>query len=433
MKSINETLALLNKSYSPFHVVKNIEEKLLSSGYQMLKEQEMYQLKAGGRYFVKRNGTSIIAFSIPNDLSRPYFKISATHNDSPTFKLKPNPVVIYKNLASLNVEPYGGAIYSTWMDRPLSLAGRVMVEGKNGVEAKLLAIDEDLLEIPNLCIHMNREINKGYCYNPAKDMLPLLGEVKEGFDFNAYLGEKLGLKEEEKVLSFDLFLYNREEAKLMGMNKEFLAGGRLDDLSATYSVLLGFLDAKENDGINVYASFDNEEVGSLTKQGANSDFLRLTLKRILRALGLEEKEEAALAASTLLSVDNAHANHPNHPEISDKTTDVRLNGGIVIKFNAAQSYTSDGLSASLVKKLSSLSGVATQEYTNRSDLRGGGTLGNISNSEVSLTSCDIGIAQLAMHSSYEILGAKDVEAMKKLLETYFSASLCLNDDGFTVR
>ena len=401
MKSINETLALLNKSYSPFHVVKNIEEKLLSSGYQMLKEQEMYQLKAGGRYFVKRNGTSIIAFSIPNDLSRPYFKISATHNDSPTFKLKPNPVVIYKNLASLNVEPYGGAIYSTWMDRPLSLAGRVMVEGKNGVEAKLLAIDEDLLEIPNLCIHMNREINKGYCYNPAKDMLPLLGEVKEGFDFNAYLGEKLGLKEEEKVLSFDLFLYNREEAKLMGMNKEFLAGGRLDDLSATYSVLLAFLDAKENDGI--------------------------------KALGLEEKEEAALAASTLLSVDNAHANHPNHPEISDKTTDVRLNGGIVIKFNAAQSYTSDGLSASLVKKLSSLSGVATQEYTNRSDLRGGGTLGNISNSEVSLTSCDIGIAQLAMHSSYEILGAKDVEAMKKLLETYFSASLCLNDDGFTVR
>ena len=398
MKSINETLALLNKSYSPFHVVKNIEEKLLSSGYQMLKEQEMYQLKAGGRYFVKRNGTSIIAFSIPNDLSRPYFKISATHNDSPTFKLKPNPVVIYKNLASLNVEPYGGAIYSTWMDRPLSLAGRVMVEGKNGVEAKLLAIDEDLLEIPNLCIHMNREINKGYCYNPAKDMLPLLGEVKEGFDFNAYLGEKLGLKEEEKVLSFDLFLYNREEAKLMGMNKEFLAGGRLDDLSATYSVLLGFLDAKENDGINVYASFDNEEVGSLTKQGANSDFLRLTLKRILKALGLEEKEEAALAASTLLSVDNAHANHP-----------------------------------SLVKKLSSLSGVTTQEYTNRSDLRGGGTLGNISNSEVSLTSCDIGIAQLAMHSSYEILGAKDVEAMKKLLETYFSASLCLNDDGFTVR
>ena len=242
----------------------------------MLKEQEMYQLKAGGRYFVKRNGTSIIAFSIPNDLSHPYFKISATHNDSPTFKLKPNPVVIYKNLASLNVEPYGGAIYSTWMDRPLSLAGRVMVEGKNGVEAKLLAIDEDLLEIPNLCIHMNREINKGYCYNPAKDMLPLLGEVKEGFDFNAYLGEKLGLKGEEKVLSFDLFLYNREEAKLMGMNKEFLAGGRLDDLSATYSVLLGFLDAKENDGINVYASFDNEEVGSLTKQGANSDFLRLT-------------------------------------------------------------------------------------------------------------------------------------------------------------
>ena len=224
MTSINETLALLNKSYSPFHVVKNIEEKLLSSGYQMLKEQEMYQLKAGGRYFVKRNGTSIIAFSIPNDLSRPYFKISATHNDSPTFKLKPNPVVIYKNLASLNVEPYGGAIYSTWMDRPLSLAGRVMVEGENGVEAKLLAIDEDLLEIPNLCIHMNREINKGYCYNPAKDMLPLLGEVKEGFDFNAYLGEKLGLKGEEKVLSFDLFLYNREEAKLMGMNKEFLAG-----------------------------------------------------------------------------------------------------------------------------------------------------------------------------------------------------------------
>ncbi|MBP5091204.1 MAG: M18 family aminopeptidase [Bacilli bacterium] len=432
MNDITETLALLNASYSPFHVVKNIEDKLLEAGYTQLKEQEMYEIKEGGRYFVKRNGTSIIAFQIPAALKSLYFKITATHNDSPTFKIKPNPVVRYKNLASLNVEPYGGAIYSTWMDRPLSLAGRVMVMGKDGVEARLLAIDEDLLSIPNLCIHMNREINKGYAYNPAKDMLPLLGEVGDDFDFSSYIAAKLGLKKEESILSFDLFLYNRDKACLMGMNKEFLGGGRLDDLSATYSVLLGFLAAEDKDGINVFASFDNEEVGSLTKQGANSDFLRLTLKRILKSLGKEEMFEAAIAGSALLSIDNAHANHPNHPEISDKTTDVRLNGGIVIKYNAAQSYTSDAMSAALVKKVAAICSVTTQDYTNRSDLRGGSTLGNISNSEVSLTSCDIGIAQLAMHSSYELLGAKDIEAMEKLVKTYFSASLKIEDGGFTI-
>lgn len=428
--ALSQILAYLEKSYSPYHVVSNLEKTLLEKGYTKLDEHYPYELKAGGKYYVTRNQTSLLAFKVPTTLENPSFHITASHTDSPTFKIKPNPVLVNKNLMSLNVEPYGGGIYSTWMDKPLSIAGRVLVETEKGVRSQLLAIDKDLLIMPNVAIHMNREINSGFSYNASRDTIPLFGIYEEGFSFENYLAQELKLAEKEKVLSYDLFLYNREKPTLLGYKEAFLTSGREDDLASTYTAFLGFLEAKEeSDVIPLFVAFDNEEVGSLTRQGAHSTFLKENVDRLLKALKLEDKKECVIASSYLLSIDNAHANHPNHPEYSDRNTDVRLNGGIVIKYNANQSYTSDGYSSSLIKALCKKENLSYQEFTNRSDLRGGSTLGNISNSEISLTSCDIGIAQLSMHSSYETLGKEDLLSMITLTRSYFETPFVLKEDG----
>ncbi len=427
-----EMISLLNQSYSTFHVVKNIKDRLLKEGFLPLDEKENYKLEPGKNYFVTRNDSSILAFSIPNKLSDFHMQITATHNDSPSFKLKPNPIKKSYNLMQLNTEPYGGGIYNTWFDKPLSIAGRVYVSEGGKITSHLLNIDKDLLIIPNVCIHMNRSINSGYNYNPAVDTLPIMGEYKEDFDFNEYLLSQLKIKK-GKVISHDLFLYNRQKASLIGRKEELLSSGREDDLTATYSALLGFLSAKKSKHISVFASFDNEEVGSLTKQGANSTFLKDNLARILKCLGAKKDDfEKAMAKSFMLSIDNAHANHPNHPELSDKTTDVELNKGIVIKYNANQSYTSDAISSSVVKYLCEEEKISYQEYTNRSDLRGGSTLGNLSESEVSITTVDIGIAQLAMHSSYETLGTKDIEDMVKLTTSFFSKDILMEGSDIKI-
>ncbi len=434
MNNIDKVIGLLNHSYSAFHAVKNIEDELIKAGFLKLDEKESFDLKKNGKYYLKRNDSSILAFKVPEAFDRPSFKITATHTDSPTLKIKPNPILRYKNLTSLNVEPYGGMIMSSWLDRPLSLAGRVMVKDKKLISSRLLNIDEDLLVIPNLCIHMNRTINSGYAYNPSKDLIPLFGITDKKFDFSQYLKEKLGLKGKEEILSFDLFLYNRDLARRVGYKKEFLSSSRLDDLSSSYSTLLGFLESqKPTSTIDVYVSFDNEEVGSLTKQGANSTFLKNNLRRIAFALGIrDDSYEKALASSILVSADNAHANHPNHPEISDSTTDIELNKGVVIKYNANQSYTSDSFSSSILKSLAKKAKVPYQEFTNRSDLRGGSTLGNISNSEVSLTSVDIGLAQLAMHSCNELMGVNDIDYLVKLIKEYYDTELVFKDNQVSI-
>ena len=414
---------LLKRSYSTFHVVKNIEDILLEKGYSKLDEKENFNLSLGKKYYVTRNDSSIIAFQLPSVIKDFHMQLTATHNDSPTFKLKPNPIKRSFNLIELVTEPYGGGIYNTWLDKPLSIAGRVFVRDDNHIKSHLLNIDRDLAIIPNVCIHMNRTINSGYNYNPAVDTIPILGEWKDDFDFSKFLLQELHLDKGE-VFAFDLYLYNRQQPTYLGINQEFLAAGREDDLASTYTALDGFVYSDSSDHISVYASFDNEEVGSLTKQGANSTFLQDTLKRIILCLGGKEDDyQKAMAQSMMLSIDNAHANHPNHPELSDKTTDVELNKGIVIKYNANQSYTSDALSASVVKMVCNFINVPYQEYTNRSDLRGGSTLGNLSESEVSLTTVDIGLAQLAMHSSYETLGAKDLEYMSRFVKTYFESDI----------
>ena len=430
MNNLDKIINLLNESYSPFHVVKNIENELKENGFSLLKENQNFRLEKGKKYYVKRNDTSIIAFEIPDDFSfaSSSFLLTATHNDSPTFKIKPNPIIHKGNLMLLNTEPYGGGIYATWLDKPLSIAGRVLVEKDDRIESRLLAIDEDLLEIPNVCIHMNRTVNSENKVNPSTDTLPLFGIDQNDFSFDKYLLKQLNLEGYE-VLSHDLFLYNKKKAKLIGREKEFLASGRLDDLSAAYSTLLGFLSSKKGKAIKVYASFDNEEVGSLTRQGANSTFLKETLKRVIIALGGKDDDfEKTIASSFMLSIDNAHADHPNHMEYTDKTTKVEMNKGIVIKYNANQSYTSDALSSAIVKSIMKKNAIPYQEYTNRSDLRGGSTLGNISNSEVSLITVDIGLAQLAMHSSYEIMGKKDIDYLVDFTKDYFASNIQIDYD-----
>lgn len=422
VQGLEKVVELLNRSPSVFHVVSNIKQIFLETGFEEINEDMDYVLEKGHNYFLTRNMSSIIAFKIPENGDNS-FKIAATHNDSPTFKVKPDPIVKFKNLSLLNVEPYGGAIFSTWFDRPLSLAGRVMVKKGDTIEPILFNVDEDLLVIPNLAIHMNRGVNDGVEINPSSDTLPILGEG--AIDFVSFLEEEMGLKEGEEVISHDLYLYNRTPATLVGHKQEFLTSPRLDDLSSTYSSLLAFASSEASRNIDVFASFDNEEVGSLTRQGAQSDFLLNTLKRIGDALGFDSM--VATAKSYLLSVDNAHANHPAKPSISDQTTDVVLNGGVVLKYNANQSYTSDGLSSSVVKAIAQRIDESLQEFTNRSDLKGGSTLGNLSNSQVSVLSCDIGIPQLAMHSSYETLGAKDVVSMIKLLRQYFATTLKIDE------
>ena len=429
MDYLERLSGLLEKSYSPYHAIANIEGELKDQDFKELKESEPFDLVPGGCYYVKRNGSSIIAFKLRQEKGPLSFKIASAHSDSPTFKLKPSPIIERGDLLLLNTEPYGGGIYSTWMDRPLSIAGRLLVEENGIISPRLFAIDRDLCSIPNLCIHFCRDINSGHNYNPAKDTLPILG-VKEGeFDFKEFLKREAGI-ENGNIIGSDLFLYSRQKPAKMGLEGELFSSPRLDDLASAYTVLFGFLEAKASPQVEVYCCFDNEEVGSLTRQGAHSDFLKNTLKRICDVLG--EEYEPALARSFNLSVDNAHATHPNYSEVSDPRNPISLNGGIVIKYNANQSYTSDGLSSSLVKALCLKHGLLFQEFANKSDIRGGSTLGNISNSEVSLLSCDIGLPQLAMHSSNELMGSKDVESMVNLSEAYYGNSILISPDSITI-
>lgn len=425
MQNVNKLIELLNKSHSQFHVVNNIKEELLSAGFKEIKENQKFEINKGESYFITRNDSSIIAFKVPKEIKDFHFQITAAHNDSPTFKLKQQPVVKVNNTYSLNVEPYGGMIMSTWLDRPLSIAGRVFVKKHNAVESILFDKDENLMLIPNVAIHMNREVNTGYKFNAAVDMLPLLTSTNKDITLNDILDM------DDEIIAHDLFLYNRDKAELFGLEKEFLSSPRIDDLGSTYSCLMGLINSKSNGAIDVLAAFDNEEVGSLTRQGANSTFLKDTLRRITKSLDYDcDDFYQAVAKSSLLSVDNAHAVNPNHPEYSDKTK-VLLNQGVVIKYNANQSYTTDALSSSIVKTIMQNNHLNIQEFSNRSDLRGGSTLGNISNSEISIVSADIGLPQLAMHSCNEMCGVKDIKDMLILISDYYSTNIIVDKNKVT--
>ena len=416
-------LQFIKKSPSAYHVVDNVKQALLEQGFEELKENESWQVKALKGYFVVRNDSSIIAFYMPAKTPKG-FHIIASHSDSPTFKVKENAeMAVEEKYIKLNTEKYGGMILSTWLDRPLSVAGRVVVKGKAGkIQVRMVNIDKDLLVIPNVAIHMNRDMNKGVEYNPQVDMLPLiaLGSKESGKNLlYREIAEAINVKE-ENILSHDLFLYVREEGRILGTEGEFVLSPKLDDLQCVYTSLQAFAQTKSKKYVNVLAVFDNEEVGSATAQGADSTFLQDVLLRIGESLELSHGEYCSLVAdSFLISADNAHAVHPNHTEKADPTNRPYIGGGIVIKYHGSQRYTTDAVSAAKMKLLCEAAKVSYQTYTNRSDMVGGSTLGNISTSHVSLSSVDIGLPQLAMHSAVETAGCQDTEDAIKVFSVFY--------------
>ena len=411
----------LNASPSGYHATANLEKMLLEEGYEKLSEHDDWTLLPGGKYFMVRGGTTLIAFRIPHGDPKG-FLMSACHTDRPTFKIKENCELsgIYTRVTT---ERYGGMLIAPWLDRPLSVAGRVLVETESGVETRLINIDRDLMLIPNVAIHMNRKVNDGYTWNPAVDTFPLLGGKDAKGKFWALVEEEAG----GKVLGHDLYLYVREEAKIWGVNNEYISSPALDDLECVWGCAQGFLRSKQDRSVPVLCCFDDEEVGSNSPQGAASTLLADTLNRICNAL--VKNPYRMLAQSFMVSADNAHAIHPNHPELADPANAPILGGGVVLKFNAAQRYTTDGVSAAVFRKVCSSVDVPVQTYCNRADIPGGSTLGHISLTHVSVPTADVGLAQLAMHSCYETAAVADVDYLARAMGAYYSCELEVTPDG----
>ena len=415
-----ELIEFIQKSPSCYHAVENIAGILGGDGFTELREGEKWTLRPGGRYFVRRNLSAILAFKLPAGALRG-FQIAASHCDSPTFKIKENmDIVVDGAYTRLNVEKYGGMLCAPWFDRPLSVAGKIVARQGDRLVSKLVNIDRDLLMIPNLAIHMNRDVNDGYKYSVQKDMLPLLGDETAAGTFMDLVAENAGVKKED-ILGTDLFLYCRSRGVVWGAHGEYVSSPKLDDLQCTYANLQGFLQGGHPDTASVYAVFDNEEVGSGTKQGAAGTVLLDTLERINEALGRSHEDYlAALASSFMVSADNAHAVHPAHLDAADLTNHPHMNGGVVLKFSANQKYCTDSVSAALFRAICEKAGVPTQVFHNHSDILGGSTLGNLSTAQVSLNMVDIGLAQLAMHSPYETAGAKDTDYLVRAMREFYS-------------
>ncbi len=419
MDLLEEFLNFAEQSPTAFHAAANLETMLRRNGFTELRETDPWLVDAGGKYYVTRNNSALIAFAVP-ETGFASFRIAAAHSDSPAFKLKE----IFEDKTDvyvrLNVEKYGGMIMSTWMDRPLSVAGRLAVREGDGVGVRLVNLDRDAVLIPNLPIHFNREVNKGYSFDPQTDMAPLYGSAESAGGLMREIAESAGV-EPEQILSHDLFLYGRQSASIWGAEDAYFSCGRIDDLECAWACMTALIRSTARDTVNVCAVFDNEEVGSGSRQGADSGFLYDTLTRLGSALGASDGEiRAATAGSFLVSADNAHAVHPNHPEKFDKQNRPVMNGGIVIKRNAAQKYTTDAVSSARFRLICEKAGVPVQDFANRSDLPGGSTLGNISSSHVSVESVDIGLAQLAMHSLYETAGTKDLPMLVRAMEEMWS-------------
>ena len=420
MDHLEGFLTFVEQSPTAFHSTANFTDMLREKGYRELKETDPWLVDAGGRYFVTRNDSAVIAFAVPESGFNP-FRITAAHGDSPAFKLKPEfEDRTGEGYVRLNVEKYGGMIMSSWMDRPLSVAGRLVVREGEGIASRLVNLDRDAVLIPNMPIHFNREINDGYAFDPQKDMLPLYAFGEEAGPLMKELAEAAGVQAED-VIAHDLFLYSRQSGSIWGAGDAFFSCQRIDDLECAYAAMAAFMESGGRETINVCAVFDNEEVGSTTRQGADSSFLYDTLTRLGFALGASDGEiRAAVAGSIMVSADNAHAVHPNHPEKYDKQNRTYMNRGVVIKHNANQKYTTDAVSSARFQRICEKAGVPVQHFANRSDIRGGSTLGNISNSHVSMETVDIGLAQLAMHSACEPAGVKDLDYLITALKAFWN-------------
>ena len=416
----NELLQFIKESPTQFHAVEAMAGRLLDAGYVELKEKDEWKVVPGMKAFVTRNHSSLIAFSVPEVV--PYcFRIMASHSDSPMLRIKEKPEMSCENAyVKLNVEKYGGMLLATWFDRPLSAAGRVVAEVDGELKEILVDVDRDILMVPSLAIHMNRQVNESSSWNAQKDMLPLFTMNQDKDSFMKLIAEAAGVAEEQ-ILDHELYVYNRVPGTIWGLEEEFVSAQRLDDLQCAFSSLTGFLKGEKKNAICVHAVMDNEEVGSGSKQGAASTFLRDVLMRINGGLGRSYEDYLrSLAASFMVSGDNAHAVHPNYADKADPVNRPYLNRGIVIKYNGNQKYCTDAWSGAMFKKICKEAEVPYQTFFNRSDIVGGSTLGNISNTQVALDTVDIGLPQLAMHSSYETAGVKDTYYLCKAAEVLFS-------------
>ena len=420
MDTTQKLIDFIRRSPSCFHAAENLAQELRAAGFAELYEGEKWPLRPGAGYFIRRNLSSVLAFRIPEGEVRG-FQIAAAHSDSPALKLKEDPEMSVDGAyTELNVEKYGGMLCAPWFDRPLSVAGRLVVRTDSGVDTRLVEVDRDLLMLPSLAIHMNRAVNEGYRYSVQKDMLPLLGDERAKGTLAEIVSEAAGVCPED-ILGSDLFLYCRQTGTVWGAHGEYVSAPRLDDLQCAYAALRAFLQGGHPNTISVYAVFDNEEVGSGTKQGAASTLLLDTLLRINESLGRSREDYLmALASGFMVSADNAHAAHPNHLDAADPMHHPHMNHGVVIKFSANQKYCTDAVSASLFRTMCARAGVPTQVFCNHSDVAGGSTLGNLSTAQVALNMVDIGLAQLAMHSPYETAGAQDTDYMVRALTEFYS-------------
>ena len=423
-----EVIEFIDESPSTYHVVKNCSDILDENGFERIMPREKWEIKKGGKYFLKKSSSTIIAFTVGEDFDvKNGFKIFGAHTDSPCFRIKPNPEIVTENVVRLNTEVYGGPILSTWFDRPLSIAGRVIVKGENSFFPRTvkIKIDEPLLTIPNLAIHQNREVNNGVKIDKQNDVLPVISLINKNFEREGYLErvilEKTGIKKED-IIDFDLYLYATEKGCLLGANEEFMSSPKIDNLASVYTGLIGLLEAEENqDRINIFVAFDNEEIGSATKQGADSNYLLNTLERISLALGLSRGDFLQmLESSYILSADAAHAAHPAHLGKTDPTNRGRINEGISIKISAKQKYTSDGYSIAVIKQLIEGTEIQIQPFVNESNELGGSTIGPISSTHLDIDGVDLGVPMLAMHSVRELCGIFDVFYLKELAKEFFS-------------
>lgn len=423
-----EVIEFIDESPSTYHVVKNCSDILDENGFERIMPREKWEIKKGGKYFLKKSSSTIIAFTVGEDFDvKNGFKIFGAHTDSPCFRIKPNPEIITENVVRLNTEVYGGPILSTWFDRPLSIAGRVIVKGENSFFPRTvkIKIDEPLLTIPNLAIHQNREVNNGVKIDKQNDVLPVISLINKNFEREGYLErvilKKTGIKKED-IIDFDLYLYATEKGCLLGANEEFMSSPKIDNLASVYTGLIGLLEAEENqDRINIFVAFDNEEIGSATKQGADSNYLLNTLERISLALGLSRGDFLQmLESSYILSADAAHAAHPAHLGKTDPTNRGKINEGISIKISAKQKYTSDGYSIAVIKQLIEGTEIQIQPFVNESNELGGSTIGPISSTHLDIDGVDLGVPMLAMHSVRELCGIFDVFYLKELAKEFFS-------------
>ncbi len=433
MEYISELMEFLDGSLTSYHAVQNVRRLLLREGYAELSEREIWKLEAGGKYFVVRNDSSMMAFCLPTDSVDKIkgYHVYAAHSDSPAFKIKESPEMEKEGVyVSMNTEKYGGMILSTWFDRPLVIAGRVCVENEGALETYPVQLKENTCMIPSLAIHMNREANSGMAFSAQNDMAPLLGmtgnsDMSSKGMIKAMLAETLndmtgGDYRAEDILSYDLFVENCEKAVLAGMENEFIMTPRYDDLACVFAGCKGIMHARPERYIDVLAIFDNEEVGSLTRQGADSTFLRDTLQNIADGLGISANAcRTWIADSFLLSADNAHACHPNQGGKADLTNRPYLNKGVVLKYHGGQKYATDAYSAAYVKRLCRQNDIPLQTYANHSDIPGGSTLGNLAMAQVSMAAADIGLPQLSMHSACETAGARDIEHLIRLAKAFY--------------